>query len=538
MLDKLFVNGKIHTMVSPNDIYSSLGVRDGLIEYVGDEQNIPSKEVIDLHGKTMIPGMADSHLHLYAHCQNLTYVDLSNVKSIKEMIDKMKEKADKTEEGQWIKGVNFDQTKWSENRFPTLDEMNSISEVHPIVIKRTCLHCVVANSLGLKIAGIERYATSELGGKIELDDDGYPTGILREQTTKIFDDILPNPLENNKIRDEIFQAALSDMSSKGITTIHTYAAQIWQYNEDINIYRNFEKQNKLPLRVTVCLDNYFEQEKISPTEFKNPYRLTQYGAFKIFTDGSLGSESAALREPYANNPNAKGLLISSRDELIKLITEAYIKGYQPAIHAIGDRALDITLDAIETAVHSYETHNPGKSASERLPFRIIHAEIADLPSIERMAKLPVVIDMQPTFICTDLHWLEYLLGSSRAQNSYPMKTMMEKGLILTGGSDCPVETYDPIIGVYAAVTRQDLDGTPLNGFLPNEKLDVFKALSMFTKNVHYATGQEKYLGTLEKGKFADLVVLNEDIFSVAENKIKDIKIEQTYLAGSCVYMVQ
>ena len=155
-----------------------------------------------------------------------------------------------------------------------------------------------------------------------------------------------------------------------------------------------------------------------------------------------------------------------------------------------------------------------------------------------MAKLPVVIDMQPTFICTDLHWLEYLLGPSRAQNSYPMKTMMEKGLILTGGSDCPVETYDPIIGVYAAVTRQDLDGTPINGFLPNEKLDVFKALSMFTKNVHYATGQEKYLGTLEKGKFADLVVLNEDIFSVAENKIKDIKIEQTYLAGSCVYMVQ
>lgn len=538
MLDKLFVNGKIHTMVSPNDIYSSLGVRDGLIEYVGDEQNIPAKEVIDLHGKTMIPGMADSHLHLYAHCQNLTYVDLSNVKSIKEMIDKMKEKADKTEEGQWIKGVNFDQTKWSENRFPTLDEMNSISKVHPIVIKRTCLHCVVANSLGLKIAGIERYATSELGGKIELDKDGYPTGILREQTTKIFDDILPNPLENNKIRDEIFQSALSDMSSKGITTIHTYAAQIWQYNEDINIYRNFEKQNKLPLRVTVCLDKYFEQEKISPAEFKNPYRLTQYGAFKVFTDGSLGSESAALREPYANNPNAKGLLISSRDELINLITEAYIKGYQPAIHAIGDRALDITLDAIETAVHSYEAQNPSKSASERLSFRIIHAEIADLPSIERMAKLPVVIDMQPTFICTDLHWLEYLLGPSRAQNSYPMKTMMEKGLILTGGSDCPVETYDPIIGVYAAVTRQDLDGTPLNGFLPNEKLDVFKALSMFTKNVHCATGQEKYLGTLEKGKFADLVVLNEDIFSVAENKIKDIKIEQTYLAGSCVYMVQ
>lgn len=538
MLDKLFVNGKIHTMVSPDDIYSSLGVRDGLIEYVGDEQNIPAKEVIDLHGKTMIPGMADSHLHLYAHCQNLTYVDLSNVKSIKEMIVKMKEKADKTEEGQWIKGVNFDQTKWSENRFPTLDEMNSISKVHPIVIKRTCLHCVVANSLGLKIAGIERYATSELGGKIELDNDGYPTGILREQTTKIFDDILPNPLENNKIRDEIFQSALSDMSSKGITTIHTYAAQIWQYNEDINIYRNFEKQNKLPLRVTVCLDNYFEQKKISPAEFKNPYRLTQYGAFKVFTDGSLGSESAALREPYANNPNAKGLLISSRDELISLITEAYIKGYQPAIHAIGDRALDITLDAIETAVHSYEAQNPSKSASERLPFRIIHAEIADLPSIERMAKLPVVIDMQPTFICTDLHWLEYLLGPSRAQNSYPMKTMMEKGLILTGGSDCPVETYDPIIGVYAAVTRQDLDGTPLNGFLPNEKLDVFKALSMFTKNVHYATGQEKYLGTLEKGKFADLVVLNEDIFSVAENKIKDIKIEQTYLAGSCVYMLQ
>lgn len=538
MLDKLFINGKIHTMVSPDDIYSSLGVKDGIIEYVGNEQNIPAEEVIDLQGKTMIPGMADSHLHLYAHCQNLTYVDLSQVKSINEMISKMKEKAESTEKGQWIKGVNFDQTKWSDNRFPTLEEMDSISDSHPIILKRTCLHCVVANSQGLKLAGIGRYATSELGGKIELDEDGYPTGILREQTTKIFDDILPNPLENEKTRDEIFQSALSDMASKGITTIHTYAAKIWQYNEDINIYRNFEKENKLPLRVTVCVDDYFEQEEITEDDMKNPHRLTQYGAFKVFTDGSLGSESAALREPYANNPDAKGLLISSEDALIDLISDAYGKGYQPAIHAIGDRALDVTLDAIEEAIRKYEALSPENHASERLPFRIIHAEIADSPSIERMRKLPVVIDMQPTFICTDLHWLEHLLGPERAKNSYPMKTMVEKGLILTGGSDCPVETYDPIIGIYAAVTRQDLDGEPVGGFLPKEKLDVFNALAMFTRNVHYATGQENFLGTLEEGKFADLAVLDRDIFSVEENEIKDIKIEQTYLAGSCVYMVQ
>lgn len=538
MLDKLFINGKIHTMVSPDDIYSSLGVKDGIIEYVGNEQNIPAEEVIDLQGKTMIPGMADSHLHLYAHCQNLTYVDLSQVKSINEMIAKMKEKAESTEKGQWIKGVNFDQTKWSDNRFPTLEEMDSISDSHPIILKRTCLHCVVANSQGLKLAGIGRYATSELGGKIELDEDGYPTGILREQTTKIFDDILPNPLENEKTRDEIFQSALSDMASKGITTIHTYAAKIWQYNEDINIYRNFEKENKLPLRVTVCVDDYFEQEEITEDDMKNPHRLTQYGAFKVFTDGSLGSESAALREPYANNPDAKGLLISSEDALIDLISDAYGKGYQPAIHAIGDRALDVTLDAIEEAIRKYEALSPENHASERLPFRIIHAEIADPPSIERMRKLPVVIDMQPTFICTDLHWLEHLLGPERAKNSYPMKTMVEKGLILTGGSDCPVETYDPIIGIYAAVTRQDLDGEPVGGFLPKEKLDVFNALAMFTRNVHYATGQENFLGTLEEGKFADLAVLDRDIFSVEENEIKDIKIEQTYLAGSCVYMVQ
>lgn len=540
MLDKLFVNGQIHTMVNPADVYSVLGVKDGIIEYVGnDSDNLCARETIDLNNSIMIPGMADSHLHFYAYCQNTTYVDLAPVRSIEEMIEKMRAKAAETDKGQWIKGVNFDQTKWRENRFPTLEEMDSISTNHPIVIKRTCLHCVVANSKGLEEAGIGRYAESELGGRIELDKDGYPTGILREQTTKLFDDIMPNPIENESIRDEIFKTVMMDMSSKGITCIHTYAAKIWQYNEDIEVYKNFERQGLLPLRVTVCIDDLFEQEKITEEERKDPYRLAQLGAFKVFTDGSLGSGSAALKEPYSNRPETKGLLIASEDELIEKIAGAYVQGFQPAVHAIGDRALDVTITAIEEAVkRAKEQGETDEDIRNRPPFRIIHAEIADEKAIDRMSRLPLVVDMQPTFICTDLHWLDEIIGPDRVKNAYPMKSMVDKGLILTGGSDCPVETYDPIVGIYAAVTRKDLNGVPKDGFLPKEKLDVFEALSMYTKNVHYATGQENEIGTLEKGKFADLVVLDRDIFNIPEDEIKDVKVEQTYLAGECVYMIK
>lgn len=542
MLDKLFINGEIYSMKKEGEKFQSLGVKDGKITFLGTDdeaKNISSKELIDLKGKMMIPGMADAHLHLYAYCQNLTFVDLSKVHNINEMINLMKEKVKNVKKGDWVKGVNFDQSKWKENRFPTLEEMNSISKDNPVIIKRCCLHAVVANSKALEMAGIGKNYQAGTGGIVELDKDGMPNGILREQSTKVFDDILPDPLKDIEVQKRIMQDVLNDMSSKGITTIHTYAAKIWQYNEDINIYKNFEKEGKLPLRVTVCIDELFEPEILTKEKLNNPYRKVQLGAYKIFSDGSMGSRSAALKSPYSDDPENSGFMLFTQEELNNKILTGYEHGLQPAIHAIGDRALDMTLSAIEyTLKITKEKGMTDEEQKNRLPFRIIHVQMIDDDLLERMKKLPLVLDIQPIFLCTDLHWIEDRIGKERLKGSFALKTMEKAGLIQTGGSDCPVETYEPLKGIYAAVTRQDMEGYPIEGFLPEERLSVYEALCMYTKNVPYATGQESVLGTLEIGKFADLTVLEKNLFKIDEKEIKDVKVEQTYVAGNCVFMIK
>lgn len=542
MLDKLFINGEIYSMKKEGEKFESLGVKDGKITFLGTDEegkNISSKELIDLKGKMMIPGMADAHLHLYAYCQNLTFVDLSKVHNINEMINLMKEKVKNVKKGDWVKGVNFDQSKWKENRFPTLEEMNSISKDNPVIIKRCCLHAVVANSRALEMAGIGKNYQAGSGGIVELDKNRMPNGILREQSTKVFDDILPDPLKDIEVQKKIMQDVLNDMSSKGITTIHTYAAKIWQYNEDINIYKNFEKEGKLPLRVTVCIDELFEPEILTKEKLNNPYRKVQLGAYKIFSDGSMGSRSAALKKPYSDDPQNSGFMLFTQEELNNKILTGYEHGLQPAIHAIGDRALDMTLAAIEhTLKTTKEKGMTDEEQKNRLPFRIIHVQMIDDDLLERMKKLPLVLDIQPIFLCTDLHWIEDRIGKERLKGSFALKTMEKAGLIQTGGSDCPVETYEPLKGIYAAVTRQDMEGYPTEGFLPEERLSVYEALCMYTKNVPYATGQESVLGTLEIGKFADLTVLEKNLFKIDKKEIKDVKVEQTYVAGNCVFMIK
>ena len=542
MLDKLFINGEIYSMKKEGEKFQSLGVKDGKITFLGTDEeakNLSSKELINLKGKMMIPGMADAHLHLYAYCQNLTFVDLSKVHNINEMINLMKEKIKNVKKGDWVKGVNFDQSKWKENRFPTLEEMDSISKDNPIIIKRCCLHAVVANSKALKMAGIGKNYQAGSGGIVELDKDGMPNGILREQSTKVFDDILPDPLKDIEVQKKIMQDVLNDMSSKGITTIHTYAAKIWQYNEDINIYKNFEKEGKLPLRVTVCIDELFEPEILTKEKLNNPYRKVQLGAYKIFSDGSMGSRSAALKKPYSDDPQNSGFMLFTQEELNNKILTGYEHGLQPAIHAIGDRALDMTLAAIEyTLKTTKEKGMTDEEQKNRLPFRIIHVQMIDDDLLKRMKKLPLVLDIQPIFLCTDLHWIEDRIGKERLKGSFALKTMEKAGLIQTGGSDCPVETYEPLKGIYAAVTRQDMEGYPTEGFLPEERLSVYEALCMYTKNVPYATGQESVLGTLEIGKFADLTVLEKNLFKIDKKEIKDVKVEQTYVAGNCVFMIK
>ena len=524
-IDKLFINGNIYTMKEENDKIEAFGIKEGKIVFTGS--NIEALyikdnvlDVVDLKHQVIIPGLTDSHMHLYAHCKSLEDVNLETARSITDIIELMSIKAEKTAPGKWIKGVNFDDTKFTEGRLPTKADLNKISTVHPIIIRRSCLHVVCANSLALSLAGVIKGYRPKVNGTVEYDFQREPTGIVREQAIKVFDQIIPDSFNNREERKDAIAKVLSDISSKGLTTVHTYAAKLWKFGEDITIYRELEKEGRLPVRVLVCLDELFEKEDYNEAKMSK----ANYGSYKLFVDGSLGSGSAALLEPYSDNQNNRGILICSQEDLNNKMINAYEKGMQPAIHAIGDKALEMTISSIENTLKLFPYNGQR--------FRIIHAQLINKGLLERMKKLPLVVDIQPSFVSSDLHWLKDRLGENRLkQGGYVWKTMLDAGLILTGGSDCPVESYNPFEGIFAAVTRQDRKGYPEGGWYPKEKLSIYEAICLYSKNAAYATCEENVKGTIEKGKLADFIIIDRDPFLIKPIDIQNIKVLKTFVGG-------
>ena len=540
LLDRLLLHGSIHTLKNEEEIVEALGIKDGKVVFAGSDADAQARydarETIDLRGKTVIPGMGDSHMHFYAFCQTLTTVDLGPCTSKKEVLQKLRDKAAVTPEGQWIKGSNFDQSKWEdcEDLLPTRHDLDQASTKHPIVIKRVCLHSVVANTLALEKAGITKDYVAGPGGTVEREADGYPNGILREQLTKVFDELIPDPMNDPAVKKEIMVRQLKDMASRGMTMMHTYAADIWKYVEDVKVYEELDREGLLPLRVAVYLDKL---EKLEGAAFAteaqraDPEFKARLGGYKLFCDGSLGSRSAALYEPYDDDPNTTGIVVEDQEALDRKMLRATRQGIQCATHAIGDRALDIVVTAIEHTIAVLKAEGWTDEQFAAHPFRIIHAQLATDELIVRMTKLPLILDIQPAFFITDMHWVQERLGAERMKTGYLWQTYHENGLVLTGGSDSPVESYDPMPAIYNTVTRQDLKGWPEGGMQPEERMSVYDALCVFSKNIPYALCDDKYVGTLEPGKFADLAVLDRDLFTIAPADILNVKVERTMLAG-------
>ncbi|NLV70168.1 MAG: amidohydrolase [Clostridiales bacterium] len=541
-IDKLFKNGTIYTLENEGDTVEALAVAKGKIIFTGTlddaEKQYEPKEVIDLQGKVLLPSVGDSHLHFYAYCQTLTTVDLAGCTTRKEAFERLKKKADETPKGMWIKGSNFDQSKWKdvEDKLPTNKELDEVTTDHPLVIKRCCLHAVVANTKALEEAKIGNGYVFGPGGLVELNEDGSPNGIFREQASKIFDDIVPDPLLDKEIKATLMSQVLKEASALGITMFHTYAAAIWNFSEDLETYRELDKKGLLPVRMSICLDEMFENPELTAEEKNDPYRKVQYGTFKIFTDGSFGARSAALMEPYSDDPSTTGIMVIEQDELNEVTYQAYVSGLQPATHCIGDRGLEASIQAIEYTLERCKKEGwTDGDIADRLPFRLIHVQLCSADQLARLKKLPVIFDIQPVFLCTDLHWIEQRLGKERMKGAYTWKRYVDEGFICCGSSDCPVESFNPWIGIYAAATRQDLDGTPEGGWYPEELVSIYEAYCMFSKNVPYANGEQDYMGTLEKGKFADMIVIDRDLFKRPANDILNVKVLKTYLAGDEVY---
>lgn len=526
--DRKFFNGKIYTMTKEGEKHEAFAVRDEKIIAVGtnDEiMRIETEESIDLANKTVLPGLIDTHQHVLSYAEGLQAVDLRACKSYKEVKEKLEERVKITPEGSWIKGTSFNHEAWEKPVLPTKNELDEISKKHPILISRYCMHVHVANSLALNLGGITQGFIPTAENSVDIDEAGNPTGILWENAVTPVLNAIPNPLPTFNDKKEAVRQVCEDMSSYGITGVTPIQGKFCDAIENIGIYQDLEKEGRLPVRVYVSFD------EIPSFGMKSGFGndMVKYGFYKIYSDGSLGSRAAKLFEPYSDMPDTTGVLNYSQEQITEMVREAYNRDLQIAIHAIGDKGLDIALNAIEEAYYT----NP--KPNQR--FRIVHAMVVNKELIRRMKKLPLVLDIQPKFVSSNVRWSEDRLGKERAKLAYPWRTLLNEGLVITGSSDCPVEPYNPFLGIYGIVTRKDLEGYPEKGWYAEQRVTVFEALEMYTKNAAFASFEENLKGTISEGKFADFIVLDKDPFKIMPDALKDIKVEKTFLGGKQVFSI-
>lgn len=512
--DKKYIRGKVYTMKAEGDCAEAFCIRDGKILAVGtaaDLEAFDAEETIDLKGKTVLPGFIDCHQHTLEYAKTKAEVNLRNASTKEELLGELKKRANVTKKGRWIKGSGFDHEKFPDKQLPTAAELDAVSREHPIIISRYCVHIHVANTLAMKLAGVE----------------GNISGLLKETAAAPVMEQIPDMLPTDKDKREAVEKAIYEMNSYGITGIHPIEASISKVKEYLNIYQDLEAEGRLNARVYFCPDSFpafgmktgFGNEKI------------RYGFYKMFTDGSLGPGTAALTEPYSDMPDNTGIMTSSPAEVKEKCKKAYNMGLQVGIHAIGDRGIEAAVDAIEACY----LDNPRKDPR----FRLIHGTCMRPDLIKRIKKLPVIIDIQPSFTSNNnIWWSEDRLGPKRIRYAYAWKTLIDEGILLTGSSDTPVENFSPLLGIYSVVYRQDRTGKPEGGWMPKERVSVYEAVCMYTKNAAYSSYEENIKGTLEEGKLADYVVLEKDPFMTKGLELKDIQVLETCLGGRPVYRKQ
>lgn len=523
--DQVFLNGKIYTLADEHDQIEGFAVRDHKIIASGTNEQmrqIDAEEVVDLGGRVVLPGFIDAHQHLLCYAQGLAQVDLKGCTSLEELQKRLRKRVEETPKGGWVQGFGFDHEIFEHPVLPTKADLDAVSTENPILISRYCMHIHVANSLALREGKVGE--NGEEPEKLGRDETGALNGILREGAVTAVLNQIPDPYPTYEATKDVLAKACQMLSAVGITGVHPIQATSCDAFEYLKLYQDLDREGRLPVRAYVSFDEFpgFGMK----TGFGND--KVKYGFYKIFTDGSLGSRNAALYEPYSDDPGNCGVLIHTQEELTALCQKAYDMDLQIGIHAIGDKALGYVLTALETVYFS----NP--KPDQR--FRIIHAQCCNPSLLERMKKLPVVIDIQPRFTSAgNIDWSIDRLGPERIQYAYPWKTYIKNGLLLTGSSDSPVEPYDPFLGIFSVVCRQAVDGHPEGGWHPEERVTVYEALCMYTKNAAYAAYEEDSKGTLEPGKLADFVVVSDDPFQVELFHLKDLFVYNTYLGGEEVY---
>lgn len=530
--DLIITNAKIWTVDKSLPGAQAVAVIGDRIVAVGSSTDVeawrgPHTQVIDAGGKLLLPGFNDAHVHFVSGGRQLDSIQLNDATSAQEFARRIGERAKVTPKGEWIEGGNWDETKWNPAEMPTKGLIDALTPDTPVFVSRYDGHMGLANSLALRLAGITAKTPDPPGGAIVRDAQGNPTGALKDAATDYIEKVIPELSHEQRVK--AVKRALAYAASVGVTSVQhmdpSYA--------DIAVYAELLQRGELTTRIYAAplITQVEDQVKIGIRHaFGGPY--LRIGAVKAYADGSLGSGTAYFYEPFLNQGNNRGLL-SDEMHPIALMRDRYMTadsaGLQICTHAIGDEGISTILDLYADVVKAHG------DADRR--FRIEHAQHMAAKDFDRFAQLHVIASVQPYHAIDDGRFAESHIGHDRASRTYAFRTFLNHGVRLAFGTDWEVAPLDPLLTVYAAVTRATLDGKNPHGWFPDQKLSVAETIEAYTMGSAYAEFQENKKGSITPGKLADIVLLSDDIFSIDPGRIRDTKVLKTFVGGKLVYDV-
>ena len=506
---------------------TAIAVKDGRVAALGSDTDVqpligPGTRVVDLHGRLVVPGFNDAHVHFLSGGFGLLSVDLRDARDEQDFAARIGAHARTLPRGTWIQEGNWDHETWPSKALPTRALIDAVTPDHPVFVQRLDGHMALANSLALRLSGVTRESKDPEGGTIVRDAAGEPTGILKDNAEELVTRAIPEPSREMNLRAA--RAALKEAARVGVTTIQDNSSV-----DALRTYQDLRAAGELTARFYVWR---YASSALEPLE-KAGLRTglgdewIRLGALKILSDGSMGSGTAAFFDPYTDDPKTSGLLLYPVPELERLIREADAAGFQLAVHVIGDRANSLVLDAFEKAAAA----NP---ARERR-FRIEHAQVVRKADLARYRRLGVIASIQPSHGIDDMRWAERRIGRERSRDAYNVRSFTEAGIPVAFGTDWFVEPLDPRLGLYAAVTRERPEGGPPGGWFPEEKIALEDALDLYTRGSAYAEFAEKEKGTLDPGLLADLVVFAADLFRIPPREILTTPVDFTVAGGRVVF---
>lgn len=524
----LLVNGIVYTLDDEQPLADAVAIRGDRIVGVGTTAALKAAyspaRVIDLQGKPVYPGFTDSHAHLENLGAALMNLSLVDALSPEEVGERAAAWARKLSPDAWVRGRGWDQNRWESPEFPTARTLDAFVRERPVFLTRVDGHAVWVNTKVMELASITAATTDPEGGAIVRDAAGNPTGVFIDNAIDLLRSHLPPPSETE--RTAAVERAVQECLRFGLTSVHDMGVDL----EGIGIYRKLIAQGRFPFRVYAAIDgtgetwDQYRRSGPDPGDGRLAVR-----ALKLYADGALGSRGAALIEPYADDPANRGLTLLSEEKTLSVVTEALRLGFQVCTHAIGDRANHVILNVYEKALKSFS----GKGQAARL--RVEHAQVLDGDDIPRFQALGVIPVMQATHCTSDMTWAEARLGPSRLAGAYAWRSLIDAGSVIPGGSDFPVESPSPLLGFYAAITRQDAAGNPEGGWRPEQRMTREEALRSYTLWAAYAAFEEQSRGSIEPGKLADLVVLTDDIMRIPPEEILRTGVSMTIVGGEIVF---